>query len=141
MKKTLHLKLAIFIALVGLFTLPAFAQKVRRIDVGKSGRFHIDSPVKIGDKILKAGMYRIQRLLSGNEHFIVIREVEMNRNGRSMGSLKLGDEIARSKYEAQSVGKHNRNAKILVLRNTAGERVAVEVWFRGENVRYILASD
>ncbi len=138
MKKTLLLKFATLIALIGLFALPAFAQKEKRIGVGKSGKFHIGSTLRIGDKTLEAGMYQIQHLFVSNEHFLVIRVVKMSFYRNRMSEEKLGQEVARVKCTVKVVEKQNKSAKILTRRNAAGEREAFEIWFRGEKVKHLL---
>lgn len=138
MKKPLLMTFAILVALFGLSALPSFAQKAKTIDVGKTGQFHLDSSLRVGGVLLRSGMYRVQHVTINGNDFLVFREVEMNKYGRSMGSLKLGDEIVRLKCAVESVDEQNKNAKILVRRNAANERQAVAIWFRNEKVKYIL---
>ena len=132
------MKFATLIALIGLFALPAFAQKEKRISVGKSGKFHIGSTLRIGDKTLEAGMYQMQHLFISNEHFLVIRVVKMSFYRNRMSEEKLGEEVARVKCTVKVVEKQNKSAKIFTRRNAAGEREAFEIWFRGEKVKHIL---
>lgn len=138
MKKILILKFVVFIAIVGLFILPAFAQNEKTIGVDSDGEFHFDSPTRFGGKTIKKGMYGIYQVFINGEHFTIIRKVAMSRYGKSMAPLTPGDEVARSKCTEGSVEKEIRKTKILVRRNAANERIAVEVWFRGEKAKYIL---
>ncbi|MBP9109227.1 MAG: DUF2911 domain-containing protein [Pyrinomonadaceae bacterium] len=137
MRKVLFLKFAVLIAIVGLFTIPSSAQKEKIIGVDRDGEFHFDSPTRFGGKTIKKGMYRIYQVSINGEHFIIIRKVAMNRYGKSM-SLKLGEEVARSRCTEGSADNAIRKTKILVRQNEAKERIAMEVWFRGESIRHIL---
>lgn len=138
MGKIKFFKFAVVFAIIALFTVSASAQKEKTIPVGKNGNFHIGSRLMVGDKTIKAGMYKMEHLIANREHFIVIRLVKMNRYVRGMGNLKLGDEVARVKGTAGRGTARNRNSVILTRRDATGKRVAHEVWFRGENVVYVL---
>ena len=48
MRKIILLKFALFTAMVGLFTIPASAQKEKTIDVDKDGDFHTRSALNVG---------------------------------------------------------------------------------------------
>jgi hypothetical protein len=138
MKKQWLLTFAIFVAAIA--ALPAFAQKLKTIDVGKTGNFHIESALRVGGVLLPPGMYQAKPLTINGKEFVIFREVEMSRYGRSMGSLKLSDEIVRLECAVESVDGENKNSKIAVRRNAANERQAVEIWFRNEKLKYILPS-
>lgn len=124
--------------MVGLFTLPAVAQRERTIDVDKDGDFHTRSALRLGGNSINPGMYRIYQVFQNNEHFIVIRKVAMSNYWKSMGTLKLGREVARLKTTVRSRSQRNRSTKIVVRRNSSNERVAYAVWFRGDSSEYIL---
>ena len=138
MKKTLFMTFAMFAALTVFSPSVVSAQKEKRIDVGKTGQFHLDSSLRVGGVLLESGMYQAKYITEGGDSFVVFREVEMNKYGRSMGSLKVGDVAAKIKCAVESVDGQNKNAKILVRRNSANQREAVEIWFRNEKVKYIL---
>lgn len=140
MKNKLLLKLSFLVTMVGLVTIPAVAQKDKTIGVDSHGEFHFDSKTKVGGKMIKTGMYRISQEFVNGEHFIVIREVPMVRSGKGMGVQKPGDEVARVKCTIKSVEDQNKKSKILIHRNAANERIALEVWFRGEKAKHILPS-
>lgn len=137
MKKTPILKLTILASLIGLFALPAFAQNQETISVDGDGEFHTRHIV-FGGRTLKAGMYRISQIAVNSEHFIVIRKVGMNRYGKGMGPLRPSNEVARIKCVEEKVFERNRKSKILLRGNLTGDRVAIAVWFRGENVKHVL---
>ncbi|HRH44269.1 MAG TPA: hypothetical protein PKY82_21730 [Pyrinomonadaceae bacterium] len=138
MKKMSLYIIALFILVTGVFSLSAFAQDEKLIGIGKTGKFHLDSPLRVGDKLLKPGMYQVQHQTENNEHFIILREIEMNRFGHPMSNEKLVGEVARFKCTIEPVEKENKNAKILVRRNAGNEREFVEVWFKGEKIKHVL---
>lgn len=138
MRKVVFLKFVIFIAVVALFVLPLIAQNEKTIGVDRDGEFHFDSPTRFGGKTIEKGMYRMYQVFINGEHFIIIRRVAMNRSGKSMAPLTLGDEVARSKCTERLADKEFSKTKILVRRNAANERIALEVWFRGEKAKHIL---
>ena len=138
MDKILILKFAIFIAVGALFTIPGLAQKEKTIGVDKDGEFHVSSPIKVGDQIVKKGMYQMYRVDINTEPFIVIRRVAMTYYGKTMGSMKRGDEVVRLKCTIQRVDEENKKSKILLTQNIANERVAIQAWFRHEKSKCIL---
>lgn len=140
MRKIILLKFALMVAMTGLFTFMVVAQTEKIIDVDKDGDFHTRSALMVGGNSINPGMYRIYKEVENNEHFIVIRKVGMSNYWRSMGRLQLGDEVARLKTTVRSGYQQNRNTKIVVRRNAADERFAFAIWFRGENVQYLLAT-
>ncbi|MBK9214693.1 MAG: hypothetical protein IPM59_03715 [Chloracidobacterium sp.] len=138
MRKAVFLKFVIFIAVIGLFVFPVIAQNEKTIGVDRDGEFHFDSKTKVGGKMISSGMYRISQVFVNGEHFIVIRKVPMVSSGKGMGVQKPGDEVARVKCTIWQVEDQNKKSKILVRRNAANERIALEVWFRGEKAKHIL---
>lgn len=137
MRKAAFLKFVIFIAVFALFVPPVIAQNEKTIGVDGDGEFHFDSPTRFGGKIIEKGMYRIYQVSINGEHFIIIRKVAMH-GFKTMAPLTLGDEVARSKCTEGSIDKEVKKTKILVRRNAEKERIAIEVWFRGERIRHIL---
>lgn len=131
-------KILLFITLIGVMALPAVGQKEKIIGFDSDGEFHTSSRIRFGDQTLKAGMYRISQIGINSEHFIVIREVRMNRYGKGMQPVVSTKELARLKCSELAVHGQNRKSRIRVLTNESGERTAVEIWFRGENVKHIL---
>ena len=81
---TRNIKLIVSIAIVALLvlTVPALnlaaAQKdlgrltnVEWLTIGKKGDIHFTTPVQAGDTVLQPGMYRVQHVVEGSEHFVV----------------------------------------------------------------------
>lgn len=104
-KKSFIYICTLFVLLTGIFSLSVFAQNEKLIDVGKTGKFHIDSDIQVGDKLLKPGMYQVRHQIENNEHFIIFRNLEMNRFGKTMGSEKPIGEVARFKCTVETVKK------------------------------------
>ena len=138
MNKILFLKFVIFIAVGTLFTIPGLAQKEKTIGVDKEGEFHVSSPIKVGDQMVKKGMYQMYRVDINTEPFIVIRRVAMTYYGKTMGSMKRGDEVVRLKCTIQRVDEENKKSKILLIQTIPNEHVALQVWFRHEKSKCIL---
>lgn len=124
--------------LLTVLVVSAVSQQAKRIDVGKTGKFHIDSPLLIGGTLLKSGMYKLEHVSAGGKCLIVVRTVKMNRYGRSMGSQKIGEEIARVNCVVEPTDLPNKDAKILARTIPARKREAVQVWLRYEKARYVL---
>ncbi|MBK7934463.1 MAG: DUF2911 domain-containing protein [Acidobacteria bacterium] len=119
-----------------------FCPKGKTIGIDKEGEFHVSSPIRIGDRIVEKGMYQIYRVDINTTPFIVIRKVAMTYFGKTMGSMKRGDEVVRLKCTIQRVDEQNKKSNILFLQALAEERVALQVWFRHEksNVFYRFVS-
>ena len=138
MNKILFLRFVIFIALGTLFTIPGLAQKEKLIGVDKDGEFHVSSPIRFGDRIVEKGMYQIYRVDINTTPFIVIRKVAMTYFGKTMGSMKRGDEVVRVKCTLQRVAEEYKKSKILLIQTTENDRQALQVWFRHEKSKCIL---
>ncbi len=139
MKVDLLLKCAVMIAAGSVLTVSAFAQRVKTISVDRDGEFHISSPIEVGGKTLKSGMYRLYPVFVNGEHFVAVRKILMNRAGKSMSPLKPGSEDARSRCTIEPTGIENRKTRILIEKNSVQGRRAVAVWFRGETVKHVLS--
>lgn len=138
MNEILFLRFVIFIALGTLFTIPGLAQKEKLIGVDKDGEFHVSSPIRVGDRIVEKGMYQIYRVDINTTPFIVIRKVAMTYFGKTMGSMKRGDEVVRVKCTLQRVAEEYKKSKILLIQTTENDRQALQVWFRHEKSKCIL---
>lgn len=132
------LKFAVFMVGATLFSVRGIAQNEKTIDIDNDGVFHVSSPIKVGNRIVTKGMYHIYRIDKNTELFIVIRKVAMTYYGKTMGSMRLGDEVARLKCTIQRVAEENKKSKILFIRPVAKERLAIQAWFRREKTKCIL---
>jgi len=138
MNVKLFLEFAVIIAVGISLTIPGFAQKVETISVDKEGDFHVSSPIRFGDRIVEKGMYQIYRVDINTTPFIVIRKVAMTYFGKTMGSMKRGDEVVRVKCTLQRVAEEYKKSKILLIQTTENDRQALQVWFRHEKSKCIL---
>ncbi|HMM78842.1 MAG TPA: DUF2911 domain-containing protein [Pyrinomonadaceae bacterium] len=138
MNKILLLRLVIFIIVGTLFTIPSIAQKEKIIGVDKDGEFHVSSPIRVGDRIVEKGMYQIYRVDINTTPFIVIRKVAMTYFGKTMGSMKRGDEVVRLKCTIQRVDEEYKKSKILLIQSVEKERLAVEARFRHDKSKCVL---
>lgn len=128
------------IAIIVLLSFTSWGQTDKTFGIDGDGEFHTGSQIRFGDELLDAGMYRISQIVINSQHFLVIRQVKMNRYGKSMGPVVPGKLVAKVKCTELTVESQNRKSGILIRRNSMGDRVAVEVWFRGESVKHILPS-
>ena len=138
MKRQLLAIAGVSALLLTVLVVSAAAQQTKRIDVGKTGKFHIDSPLLIGGTRLRSGMYKLEHVSADGKCLIVVRTVKMNRYGRSMSSQKIGEEVARVQCTVETTELPNKDAKILARTGAPREREAVQVWLRYEKARYVL---
>lgn len=61
----------------------------------RKGKLHIYSSVRVGDTLLKAGMYQVQHVMEGDNHVLIFNEIVMGYRN-NMGNQDLGEEIARN---------------------------------------------
>ena len=125
------------VLLLGLFSFPALAQHGEMIRVGKKGEVHFTSPVKVGDTVLKPGMYQVQHVEEGGNHVFVFREMSMPA-GYKMSNTPVGKEVARIKCRIEPATKKVSNTKIIFRTNAAGEKEISEVQVAGEAFRHLL---
>lgn len=137
MRNTVLLIFASFTLFIGFSTISVYAQNVETVSVQKSGRFHLEKAVRVGDKTLKAGMFQVQHVDESDKHKVVFRAVEMGYRD-NMGNQKLGPEVARVICEVVAVDKKIKHTRVLVRKNAANDRIVFEVWIRGEKVKHIL---
>ncbi len=107
------------------------------LSVGKKGEVHLTSPVKVGDTVLKPGMYQVQHVEAGGDHVFVFREMSMPA-GYKMSNTPVGKEVARVKCKIEPARKKVSNTKIIFRTNAAGEKEISEVQVAGEAFRHLL---
>lgn len=135
MENLTFLTFAFFIALSS--ALSGFAQEAKTIEVGRSERFQIGSPVRVGDKLLKPGRYEVRHLIEGDNHLIVFRKVKLGYRN-NFGEQKLGDEVARVTSKIIFADKKIGDIKFVAGKNSAGERTITEVVIKGEKIKHFL---
>ena len=126
---------ALFIAF-GAFTSQALAQHGDHLSVGKKGMVKFSSKVRVGDKLLESGMYHVQHVVEGTDHFFIFKSVSMPAGYREY-SMVEGKEVVRLKCRVEPVDKSVGDTKIKLGRNTAGERTIEEIQIAGEKVKHI----
>ena len=128
------------IAFLAAFAVPLYAQHGDTLTVGKKGELHITSPVRVGNTLLKAGMYQLQHVIEGEDHVVIFRRIimsEPNEKGhRLIHVAGIGEEVARVKCQIQPVDKKWKNTKLILHTNTAGEKEVAEVQVAGEKVKH-----
>ena len=135
---------ALLVLVTTMLSLPLMAQDHQShhqtpsgdvLKVGKKGEVHFNSPVKVGDTVLKAGMYQVQHVEEGGDHVIVFKEMSMPA-GYRMGNTPVGKEVARVKCKVEPVTKKVSNTQITLRTNAAGEKEIAEVQVAGEDFKH-----
>ena len=121
---------------LGLSSAQVLAQHHDHLNVGKKGMIRLSSKVRVGDSLLKPGMYHVQHVVEGTDHVFVFKPVSMPA-GYKEYSMVEGAEILRLKCTVQPVAKSVSNTKITFGRNVAGERTIEEIQVAGEKVKHI----
>ena len=137
--KNLVKKIGIAIALasaLGIFSSQVLAQHQEHLIVGKKGMIRLSSKVRLGDYLLKPGMYHVQHVVQGTDHVFVFKPVTMPGGYREY-SMVEGKELFRLKCRVEPITKSVNNTKITLGRNASGERVIEAVQVAGEKVRHI----
>lgn len=137
---------ALLLLVTTMLSLPVLAQDHQShhqtasgdtLKVGKKGEVHFTSPVKVGDTVLKPGMYQVQHVEEGSDHVIVFREMSMPA-GYRMNNTPVGKEVARIKCKIEPVAKKVSNTAITFRTNAAGEKEITEIQVAGEAFRHLL---
>ncbi len=121
---------------LGLGLQAASAQQVKTVDVGKTGKFHLGSDARAGDRLLKSGMYRIKYVKEGEQNNIVFNEVIMGYRG-NMGNQRLGKEVAKLTGEVQPADQKRKNTKLFVTKTGKNERRLVAVQLAEQNLKLV----
>lgn len=117
-------------------SLPLFARQEPTIRIDKKGEFHLSSPVRVSDTVLKEGMYQVQHVAEGGNDLIIFREIQMGYRS-NMGNQQLGKEVARVKCRIEPVTNKWKNTKLILRANGTGEKEVTEVQIKGEKVKHL----
>lgn len=141
------IKLAFLLLTIGTLSFMAVAQdhqghgqhkaSGKDVVIGKKGQVHFTSQVKVGETVLKPGMYQVQHLEEGSDHVIIFKEVGMQA-GYKHGNTPVGNEVARIKCKVEPVTKAVNNTKITLRTTTAGEKEIAEIQVAGEKFKHLL---
>lgn len=127
------MSMALIAFLVGLAA-PLFAQRTHTLSANRKGMTKFSSKVRVGDVVLKSGMYHVQHVIEGNDHVIVFKPVTMPA-GKEFPMWEE-KEVVRLKCKIEPVDKAVRNTKIQLGRNASGERVIEVIQIAGERVKH-----
>ena len=101
------------------------------------GQIHLSDAVKVGNVLLKPGMYQVQHVVTANDHAVEFKKVEMVAGYRH-GNLQVAKEaVARVTCSFQPATKNSRNTKMTLRTNGAGEKELVELQIAGEPFRHL----
>lgn len=132
-KKMLIACISLFV--LSVFALPSSAQE-QVLKAGKKGEVHFTSSVRVGDVLLKRGMYQVQHTVEGENHVIVFKEVSMPA-GYKMGGTWVGKEVARLNCKVEATDKSVSNTKVYLRTNASGEKEIEKIQVAGEKVFHI----
>ena len=126
---------ALLVLLLAAFSISLFAQGNQdMIKIGKQGEITFDSPVRVGDQLLKEGTYQIQHVMEGEDHAIVFRKMSRDYYRQ----LIAGREVARVKCRVEPLGEKAKHGGVRFGTNVAGEKTVEEVHVRGESVKHLI---
>lgn len=141
------IKLAFLLLTIGTLSFMAVAQdhqahaqhkaSGKDVIIGKKGEVHFTSQVKVGETVLKPGMYQVQHLEEGSDHVIIFKEMGMQA-GYKHGNTPVGNEVAKIKCKVEPVTKAVNNTKITLRTSGAGEKEIAEIQVAGEKFKHLL---
>lgn len=108
--------------------------------VWKTGMLRLSKSVWAGDVRLKRGMYHVKHVVDGNRHVIVFKPVALPAGYKEF-SMFEEKEVARLECSVEPVTKQERNTKIRLGKNSAGDLVIREIQIAGEDVKHILSEN
>jgi hypothetical protein len=143
------MKLIVSIALAALLVLSvsAFAtvqskagrgsnSTIEWLTIGKTGDFHFTTPVKAGDTVLQPGMYQVQHVVEGSDHFVVFKQMEMPGGYRHSNTPVSPEASARIKCRIEATSDRIRKTAVSLRTNAAGEKEVAEVDIAGERFKH-----
>jgi len=111
------------IAVIMLFILGVAFAADSTFGVGKTRNITFSSDVRVGDKVLPAGDYKILHLMEGTEHTLVFKSVNNNQ------------EKVRVKCNMVKLDKKS-DQTFTELKTVGNERVLTALVFRGDDFRH-----
>ncbi|HLG16180.1 MAG TPA: hypothetical protein VJH03_16980 [Blastocatellia bacterium] len=127
---------AILVLVLGLFSLSALAQHEDMVRIGKKGIVAFDTPVRVGDTLLKPAKYQIQHVVEGEDHVIVFKRISQTGSAGYISSVSA-KETMRLKCRLEPLGEKARHGGMRFGTNAAGEKTLEEVHIQGENVKHV----
>jgi hypothetical protein len=128
---------AMLILLLGILGLSALAQHEDMVRIGKKGVIPFNTPVRVGNTMLKPGDYQIQHVMEGQDHVIVFTKMVHPAGGLSQGPSRPTKEVTRVKCRVEPLGEKAKHGGMRFGTNAAGEKTLEEVHIQGENVRHL----
>ena len=110
------------IAIIMLFVLGVAFAADQTFGVGKTRNITFNSDVKVGDKVLPAGQYKILHLMEANEHTLVFKSLNNEEKTRVKCSMvQLEKKSDQTFSEFKTVGN---------------DRILTALVFRGDTVKH-----
>lgn len=116
------------------FAAQLYGQYGETMSLNRKGMARFSSKVRVGDVLLKSGMYHVQHVVEGSDHVIVFKPVTMPA-GKEFPMWEE-KEVVTLKCKIERVDKSVRNTKVQLGRNASGERVIESIQIAGEKVKH-----
>ena len=108
------------------------------VTIGKKGEVHFNVAVKAGETMLKPGMYQLQHVVEGGEHFIVFKQVQMPAGYRH-GSTQVDKEAAaRIACNVEPLEKKAGKTVVSLRTTPAGNKEVADIQIAGEAFKHLL---
>lgn len=124
-----------------LFSFSASAQEKKAVPdftIGNKGAIHFNVPVKAGAEVLKPGMYQLQHVVEGGEHFVAFKVVSMPAGYRHGSTRTAAEASARVKCTVAPLDKKAKRTAITLRTNASGEKEIAELLIAGESFKHVL---
>lgn len=105
--------------------------------VWRTGMVRLSKSAWAGDVRLKSGMYHVKHVMDGTRHVIVFKSVALPA-GKEFPMWE-GKEVARLACSVEAATKEERNTRVRLGKNAAGQSVILEIQIAGEKGKHILS--
>ncbi len=131
----------LFVLLAAFSTIPALAQHTHRHEDAswKTGMLRIEDSVWAGNVQLRSGMYHVNHVIEGDQHWLVFKSVTLGAGYRE-GSMSEKKVVVRLQCRVEPVEQSVRNTKVIFGKTARGEKSIQEIQIAGEKVRHIVLS-
>lgn len=128
----------VFLGLALGFAASALAQdKKADVTIGKKGEVHFNVAVKAGGALLQPGMYQLQHVVEGGEHFIAFKEVQMPAGYRHGNTQVDKERAARIACKVAPLDKKAAKTAVSLRTNSAGEKEVADIQIAGEAFKHV----
>ena len=137
--RSLAVATAVFLGLgLGLGPSASAQGKTPDVTIGKTGEVHFNVAVKAGGTVLKPGMYQLQHMVEGNQHFVTFKEVQMPAGYRHSNTPVAKEATARVACKVEPLEKKAGKTVVTLRTTPAGEKEVSEIQIAGEAFKHLL---